>query len=377
MNKKFLLVCGLAASLFSACEKDEVKDGNGLAQDYNEAYTKVINNYVDGIVIPTYAKQKQASASLLAAVEAFAASGTQADLQKACDAWRATRLPWEESEAFLFGPAATYSLDPSLDSWPLDKVQIEKYVSSDIKFDVEGLGATVRGFHTLEYLLFENGQARNAATISDRYKEYMVAVATGLRDDSFKLWYYWNGSEGLNTADNALVEELEPDEAADGFGSRFKQPNMYDQLFKTQADVIAQIVDGCTDISGEVGEQKIGGPFENKNVEDVESWYSWNSLEDYKNNILSIQHSYLGTLSDNIEDLNSPGDERSLSGIVAQSDKALDQEIRSAIQSAYKAIDAIPAPFRNNLNASTEIKEAMSKCADLTDSFEKIKRVVK
>lgn len=370
------MICGLAASLFSACNKNEEKDNNGLSQDYNEAYTVVINNYVDEIVIPTYAKQKKASSKLLAAVEAFAESGSQEDLQKACDAWRATRLPWEESEAFLFGPAATYSLDPSLDSWPLDKVQIEKYINSDIEFDVEGLGATVRGFHTLEYLLFENGQARVASTIGERQKEYMVTVATGLRDDSFKLWYYWNGNNGLNAADEALIEELEPDEAADGFGKRFKQPNMYDQLFKTQADVISQIVDGCTDISGEVGEQKIGGPFENKNVEDVESWYSWNSLEDYKNNILSIQHSYLGTLSDNINDLDMPGDNRSISGLVAASNKELDQEIRTAIKEAYKAIDAIPAPFRNNLNASTEIKIAMEKCAALTDVYEQIKTII-
>lgn len=376
MNKRVFMICGLAAALFSACNKNEEKDNNGLSQDYNEAYTVVINNYVDEIVIPTYAKQKKASSKLLAAVEAFAESGSQEDLQKACDAWRATRLPWEESEAFLFGPAATYSLDPSLDSWPLDKVQIEKYISSDIEFDVEGLGATVRGFHTLEYLLFENGQARKASKIGDRQKEYMVTVATGLRDDSFKLWYYWNGNNGLSSSDEALIEELEPDEAADGFGKRFKQPNMYDQLFKTQADVIAQIVDGCTDISGEVGEQKIGGPFENKNVEDVESWYSWNSLEDYKNNILSIQHSYLGTLSDNINDLEKAGDNRSISGLVEAKDKELDQKIRSAIKEAYEAIDAIPAPFRNNLSASTEIKKAMEKCAALTDAYEQIKTII-
>lgn len=377
MKKGFLLICGLTGLLTTACKDDVEIENSGLSQDYNEAYTIVINNYVDNIVLNTYSKQKEAARKLLAAVEKFTESGKQSDLQNACDAWRATRCPWEESEAFLFGPAATYSLDPSLDSWPLDKVQIEKYLNSDIDFDVDGLGATVRGFHTLEYLLFENGQARDASTVGDRQKEYMKTVATGLYYDSFKLWYYWNGNDGLSKEDEKLIEEIEPDEAADGFGSRFKQPNMYDQLFKTQADVISQIVDGCTDISGEVGEQKIGGPFENKNVEDVESWYSWNSLEDYKNNILSIQHSYLGTLSNDISDLDNAGDDRSISGLVANSNKDMDKEIRKAIQNAYKAIDAIPAPFRNNLNASSEIKEAMAKCAELTDVLEKIKTVVR
>ena len=100
-------------------------------------------------------------------------------------------------------------------------------------------------------------------------------------------------------------------------------------------------------------------------------------MDDYKNNILSIQHSYLGTLSDNINDLDNAGNERSISGLVAKSNKELDMEIRSAIQAAYKAINAIPAPFRNNLNASTEIKDAMEKCAELTDQLEKIKTVIK
>ena len=90
-----------------------------------------------------------------------------------------------------------------------------------------------------------------------------------------------------------------------------------------------------------------------------------------------IQHSYLGTLSDNINDLDNAGNERSISGLVAKSNKELDKEIRSAIQAAYKAINAIPAPFRNNLNASTEIKDAMEKCAELTDQLEKIKTVIK
>lgn len=377
MKKSFILLCGLMGMLTFSCKDDEEKDNNTLSQDYNAEYTAVIDNYVDNVVISTYSKQKENAEKLLNAVLKFSESGSQNDLDKACDAWRSTRVPWEESEAFLFGPAATYSLDPSLDSWPLDKVQIEKYLSSSIDFDMDGLGSTVRGFHTLEYLLFEDGKARKASTISDRQKEYMVAVATGIRNDSFKLWYYWNGNNNLSSDDEELIEELEPDEAADGFGKRFKQPNMYDQLFKTQADVISQIVDGCTDISGEVGEQKIGGPFENKNVEDVESWYSWNSLDDYKNNILSIQHSYLGTLSDNINDLDNAGNERSISGLVAKSNKELDKEIRSAIQAAYKAINAIPAPFRNNLNASTEIKDAMEKCAELTDQLEKIKTVIK
>lgn len=379
MKTKYFLFGGIIATslVFSSCKDDDNDSNENSNEEASRKYTTIIDNYVDNIVIPTYAELKDKSETLLSKVETFVSKGTDASLKDACDAWRATREPWEESEAFLFGPAATYNLDPSLDDWPLDKVQIENYLKSDIEFDPEALGHTVRGFHTLEYLLFENGKPRSASSISDRQKDYMIAVATGLRDDSFKLWYYWNGDKKLSEADKKLIEELEPDNANDGFGARFKNPNMYDQAFKTEIDVIGQIVDGCTDISGEVGEQKIGGPFETKQVEEVESWYSWNSLDDYKNNILSIQHSYLGTLSDNISDLDKVGGEKSISYAVSKVDADLDNEIRTAIKDAYNAVDAIPAPFRSNLNAATEIKAAMNKLAELTDSLEKIKKVVK
>ncbi len=377
MNKKNLIFGGLLASLmfFSSCD-DEKKDEVLNDDSSSVAYTEVINNYVDKVVIPTYGDMKDKTSALLEAVEAFTESGTDSDLQAACDAWRAAREPWEESEAFLFGPAATYGLDPSLDSWPLDKVQINSFLNSSIEFDPEALGSTVRGFHTLEYLLFENGKARKASDITERQKNYMVAVATGISDDAFLLWYYWHGDKSLSSADKERVEELEPDAANDGFGARFKNANMFDQAYKTQADVIGQIIDGCTDISGEVGEQKIGGPFNTKQVEEVESWYSWNSLDDYKHNILSIQHSYLGTLSDKIGDLDKTGSASSISGVVAGKNKNLDEQIRKAIKDAYNAVDAIPAPFRNNLNASTEIKDAMEKLAELTDVLEKVKEVI-
>ena len=41
--------------------------------------------------------------------------------ETACNAWITAREPWEESEAFLFGPVDELGLDPNMDSWPLDQ----------------------------------------------------------------------------------------------------------------------------------------------------------------------------------------------------------------------------------------------------------------
>lgn len=383
MKRKNFLQMGvlmmIPALSLSSCE-DET-NGEVNQSESSEIYGETIENYVYDIVIPTYAEMKENAFTLLEKVEEFAQGGTDAQLEAACDAWRNTREPWEESEAFLFGPAATYGLDPLIDSWPLDKTNIESYLNSSISLDVdnvrESLGATVRGFHTLEYLLFKDGKARTAADITDRQKEYMVAVATVLRDDCLQLWYYWNGQNNVSEKEQTILEELEVETSANGFAERFCNPNMFDQLYKTQVDVIWQIVDGCTDICGEVGEQKIGGPYETQNVEEVESWYSWNSLADYENNVISIQHSYLGNMSDDITLLDNIGNENSISAIVAKNNSDLDEEIRKAIKEARNAVDAIPQPFRNNLTASSEIEFAMERLNDLNDILGKIKTIIK
>ena len=128
------------------------------------AYTVILQNYVDNIVVATYADLKNKAQALRDAARAFAASPTQNNLNSAADAWRATRIPWEQSESFLYGPADLLGLDPSLDSWPLDQSDIYT-ILNDNKQTVDEIRSeigdeAVRGFHTIELLLFKNGNPR-------------------------------------------------------------------------------------------------------------------------------------------------------------------------------------------------------------------------
>jgi hypothetical protein len=61
-------------------------------------------------------------------------------------------------------------LDPNMDSWPLDQAQIAQILKSqnfsglnwedgDSDEKIEG-AQSLRGFHTLEYLIFKDGKAR-------------------------------------------------------------------------------------------------------------------------------------------------------------------------------------------------------------------------
>ena len=81
----------------------------------------------------------------------------------------------------MFGPVADKGLDPNMDSWPLDadaivnilnsgdftKLQWNgEFITDENGDPVESIASAqnVRGFHTLEFLLFKDGDPRTAPT---------------------------------------------------------------------------------------------------------------------------------------------------------------------------------------------------------------------
>lgn len=131
---------------------------------------KIIRKYTDDVVLPTYRDLVAKNEVLLKKVQALKANPSNQAFEEACEAWLAAREPWETSEAFLFGPVDSYGLDPNMDSWPLDQAAIVNILSTgdfsqfnynagDSADDIAA-AQNLRGFHTLEYLLFKDGQAR-------------------------------------------------------------------------------------------------------------------------------------------------------------------------------------------------------------------------
>jgi uncharacterized iron-regulated protein len=209
----------------SACAEleDVLNNLKGYLQNHasvsqDENLSPIINNYVDVVVLPTYKDLKEKNEALYNAVKALADAPSDALFQKACDAWLTAREPWETSEAFLFGPVDALGLDPNMDSWPLDQAAIVNILNSgnydDLTWsdgdDDDAIEAKqgVRGFHTLEFLLFKNGNPRtlndgNSTDANDldytsanakSWGNYMVQVAYLLKTDAATLYDAWNKS---------------------------------------------------------------------------------------------------------------------------------------------------------------------------------------
>ena len=138
---------------------------------------------------------------------------------------------------------------------------------------------------------------------------------------------------------------------------------------------IEQILDGCNEIANEVGESKIGDPIslwesgdKTKALYAVESWYSYHSREDYRNNIYSVRNAYYGSRDGKVA-------ANSLASIIVANNPELDAQVKAAINEAADAIWAIPDPFRNNI-ACDEAKTAQEKCNTLKETIKTLKSYI-
>lgn len=201
----------------------------------------------------------------------------------------------------------------------------------------------------------ENVDSKNLDYSADNAKgwhNYSVNVAQLLTEDSRSLYDAWTKSY-------------------DG-GKPYREIfcNHDNSTYKSALECIEEILDGCADIANEVGEQKIGHPYDlysggkkEEALYAVESWYSWHSRDDYSNNIVSIRNSYLGSMDNKLA-------EASIGALVKELDPALHEDATAAIEKAYKAILDIPQPFRNNI-VCQEATEAMNACEALEQIIDK------
>ena len=114
-----------------------------------------------------------------------------------------------------------------------------------------------------------------------------------------------------------------------------------------------------------MGHTKIGRPNNASSDEDrnyIESPYSLNSIEDFEDNIISIENSYLG----------STAGAASISDYVKSKDADLDSRLRQALTDARNAIKAIPEPFAKNATGPEATKAVAVVGDDLVDVLEDV-----
>ena len=381
MKHLFKSAAIVAASLllavnFSSCKKDPQTNTEEANKAQKEA---IVKQYLNHTVYPTYASLAEKTDALVENLEALKANKTQANVNAATVTFLEARKWWEMSEAFLFGAASDFGIDPHIDSWPLDEDAFNNVMASPnmiaaLATDEDGmvageqLGNALLGFHGIEFILFREGQPRNVNEITDDMMTYIVAVSRDLRNRCFQLEVSWNPN--APQAHKDLMEELEFNTTVNGgantYGENMTQAGQAGSTFATFTNALEAIADGCLDIADEVGTSKIGKCHTGEDVTYVESPYSQKSITDFYDNITSIKNAYMGGME-------SQRDEAlSLHTYIKDNNKELDTKAMNAIDNAMKKIQAMKAPFVQYY-ADASAGEAMEACQNLSDVMAEVK----
>jgi len=378
MKKKFLLfgVLGLIGVLGTSCESN-----TEVISDKEAALQQAVTPYVNNTVIATYKAMADAGMTLLEQTEAILDKVEKAEdyttlMRDAGASWRAMRKHWEQSEAFLYGPAASHNIDPHIDSWPLDFNAMNALLHDADRMAVieeEGgayvgdkLGYALKGFHAAEYLLFESveqdGRAvgtgkPHAANLTHAEAVYLLGIVEDLTQQAILLEYAWAGE--VSADKKQLLEDGEVEPYEDRYGWQMIHAGQAGSIYVTYQEVAEEIIAGCVDIAGEVADLKMGNPYISSTPEErdyIESPYSCTSTEDFADNIRSIQHAYCGAHA---------GD-YALSNYVYRQDAELDGRVRTAIEDAIAAIADIEN-FENTAQNNPQVKAAIDKVSALEE----------
>lgn len=387
MKKFFKTTLLIAFSALFAVSFNACKKRNNTAEpttDDDAVKTAIIGQFLDHTVAPTYTKLASYTDQLVNDLKTLKAGMTQANVNTACVTFLEARKWWEMSEAFLFGAASDFGIDPHIDSWPLDEDAFNNLMASPSMIaaldtedgDViagEQLGNALLGFHGIEYVLFRDGQPRNVAELTNDDMIYAVAVAGDLRNRCFQLEVSWLGDRAP-ASHIALMEELEFNTTVNGgdnsYGDNMRNAGQAGSTYVTLTQALQSIIDGSIDISDEVGTSKIGKPHTGEDPTYVESPYSQKSIIDFYDNITSIKNAYMGGNEGERDE------SKSLHAYVKGIDVQLDSRIVEAIDNAFAKINGMAAPFVNHYT-DPSAGEAMEACQELSDVLSEAKDAIK
>ncbi|TWX69951.1 imelysin family protein [Colwellia sp. C1TZA3] len=366
--KKSLLALSSFALLLTAC------GGGGSSSPepkieptgFTFTATEMITNITNDVIVAGYKNLNVEANDFVLATQNLVNTPTEENLAAAQQAWKDARIPWEQSESHIFGPVDALSIDPHLDTWPLNTLDLQELLDSQGGFSAEELKTfndDVQGFHTMEFLLFGDGVAdneKNIAEMTTLEREYLSAAAEVFKTYTQMLFDAWTVANDANDANSSAYKDL--------------LLTANNDVYASQLGVVEELINGMIAIVDEVGNGKIAEPFgssiANIDTSKVESQYSWNSLADFTDNIIGVQNIYRGEFPEQ-------ADKTGIIDFVKAADADLATRVDTEIVTAIAAIKAIAGttdlPFRqaiNDADARVKIQAAIEALSILQTSLE-------
>lgn len=400
----FITGAAVALSLVSCSDDNDIKN-NDIVDQQEAALKLVVEDYVNNTVVPTYRGLADATVRLAEVCDKMCENGVEnlsEDLiRQAGNEWIEARRYWELSEAWLYGAASDYDIDPHIDTWPLDKTAMDAMLNNEAQMSQmsdresageyvgSSLGQGLLGFHAIEYLIFEPSSAtattsspRPASRFTQNELFYLAAVADDLRNCSLRLEASWADEGSVSAEKLAILDDAELSYDKN-YGSYMKNAGSAGSTYVSYAEAVQEMIVGAQDISDELGNQKIGNPVGSGLAADpdyIESPYALNSITDFIDNIRSVRHAYMGyqPVAGESETYLKQST-HTLSAYVASIDKDLDARVKAAIDNAEAAVSKMKEPFASTSQDKSmhDINfAAVDACNELNDIFDEVIELV-
>jgi putative iron-regulated protein len=340
----YFQIASLMISLLgiSSCKKESIEPVESTFTSQ-----EIISSISTNINYSTYLELQNLAIDLHTKSVAFSTNPTDNLLQECRSLWKSARGAWEQSEGFIYGPVSTENIDPRIDTWPVNFVDLNAEINSGNPFTdtyVSNLEDALKGFHPIEFLLWGQNGTKSASDFTPRELEYLVALTKDLENLTSELAEEWN----QNTANSYI--------------HFFTNPTISNPYYESKKAVFQEIVNAMIGICDEVASGKIGEPFIQGDPSLEESPYSQNSMTDFKNNLKSVQNIYLGKFNT---------DGIGLEDLVRKYNLSLDNTIKTEMNNAIASLDAITDPFGTAIiSQPTQIQNAISAIEALKTTLE-------
>ena len=328
---------------------------------------EVLDTYAD-IAAAKYGDSLTTAQTLQAAVNAFVANPSAEALQAAKDAWLAARVPYQQTEVYRFGNAIVDDWEGKVNAWPLDEGLIDYVDASYGGPSDENAFAALNVIANPTFTL--SGVDVDATTITPALLEETLQeadgieanVATGYHAIEFLLWGqdlnghktgagqrpwtdYAQGEDCTNNncdrraeylvaATDLLISDLEwmASQWTDGGAARAE--------LTTNTDAgLAAILTGMGSLSyGEVAGERMRLGVMLNDPEEEHSCFADNTHNDHYYDGLGVQNVYLGTYI-RVDGTLVSGP--SLSDLVAETDPALDAEMKGKLSTTMLSLGRI------------------------------------
>ena len=321
---------------------------------YAATEADVVEHYAD-IAHAVYSDSLTTAQQLDKAIHTFLNNPSEKGLQTVKTAWKAARVPYQQSEVFRFGNAVVDDWEGQLNAWPLDEGLID-YVADDYQYELGNDGAKANivastsikigaetldvksieadkladlnelggseanvatGYHAIEFLLWgQDLNGTNAGAGERPYTDYVIgSVCTNGNCE--------RRAEYLKSASELLIKDLSWMEKQWKEGEKNYRAEL---LSESSTQGLRKMLFGMGSLSlGELAGERMKVALEANSTEDEHDCFSDNTHNSHYYNEQGIYNVYTGTYTRADGSLLSGP---SIHDLVAKTDKKAAKEIK-------------------------------------------------